>query len=373
MALLCINCLKDCDKTLTCDTCEKRFYCSLECKNTDLLVHKDWCGFTGELGYDYEIRKTPNKGFGVFALKDFKKNDKIMIEKVALAIKREKHNGIHVPTLLNNFIKITSKAMQNEIIKLYTLPGLNDLPDIIISALNYNAMALSNEYNDYNGICIYMSRINNSCDENASHTFINNPSKKYPFVGFKLLIASRDIKAGDEITIAYADIINHKNSIDRRQHLYDNYGFWCDCKYCPNKDVAGIKKEAYNKGYDMLKLYDDKIAEYALGGYHKKSIAAGKKQLELYDALDMSSIVYSRTYYDLFQVSITSRDTLDDYNYYLDQAIKYRIAYMAPFEKFDDGIESYRKLKHDPSKHQNYLSEENPIVQLVRKFAKQGV
>ena len=43
--------------------------------------HQHWCGKSGELDVDYEVREVAGKGLGVFALRDLKRNEKIIVER----------------------------------------------------------------------------------------------------------------------------------------------------------------------------------------------------------------------------------------------------------------------------------------------------
>jgi SET domain-containing protein len=182
-----------------------------------MLVHYDWCGLTGEINFDYKIKKTDSKGFGMFALRNFKKNDKIMIEKAVLSVKNISNN-VNLLDLCDNFDKIASNYIKFAIIKLYTPHHYQTKEESLYKISNYNALDLG--YDDLSSICLDISRINHSCDCNAAHKFIANSSKNFPFIGFKLIIANKDIKIGDEILISYADPVNHKNSKDRQQHLF---------------------------------------------------------------------------------------------------------------------------------------------------------
>ena len=66
----------------SCDKCSKRLYCSKECQAADWAAgHEHWCGTAGELNHDYEIRPSMGRGLGVFALRSFERNDRIMVER----------------------------------------------------------------------------------------------------------------------------------------------------------------------------------------------------------------------------------------------------------------------------------------------------
>ncbi len=61
--------------------CRTRVYCSKQCQSIDWKErHKDYCGKSGEINIDYEIKPSPGKGLGVFAKRPFKINEVIIAE-----------------------------------------------------------------------------------------------------------------------------------------------------------------------------------------------------------------------------------------------------------------------------------------------------
>jgi hypothetical protein len=72
----------------TCGKCRKRLFCSRECQSKDWRTgHKLYCGVAGEIDVDFEIRDAGGDvGLGVFALRDFEKNEKIIVERPLLKV-----------------------------------------------------------------------------------------------------------------------------------------------------------------------------------------------------------------------------------------------------------------------------------------------
>lgn len=85
MEAYCAYCYTTAVHLLKCGKCKKRLFCSKECQRQDWKVgHRVYCGKSGELGFDFEIRQVHGFGLGVFALQSFQKNDKIMVERPLL-------------------------------------------------------------------------------------------------------------------------------------------------------------------------------------------------------------------------------------------------------------------------------------------------
>jgi hypothetical protein len=74
--------------TSTLSKCRKRLFCSRECQSKDWKTgHKLYCGVGGEIDVDFEIRDAGGDvGLGVFALRDFEKNEKIIVERPLLKV-----------------------------------------------------------------------------------------------------------------------------------------------------------------------------------------------------------------------------------------------------------------------------------------------
>lgn len=77
--------------TKKCSQCPRN-YCSRECQVKDWKTghHKTWFGKSGEKCVDYEIRDAGEKGLGLFLKRDFKRGEKILVERaVATAFGQE--------------------------------------------------------------------------------------------------------------------------------------------------------------------------------------------------------------------------------------------------------------------------------------------
>lgn len=105
----------------------------------------------------------------------------------------------------------------------FVLPD-NDTLYLLTETINNNAFAIEDSATNPAGTGIYLlaSLFSHSCVANTSRAFRN----KTLFV-----LATNDIKKGEEITVTYSS--NIFNTVEkRREELYDHYGFRCNCTRC---------------------------------------------------------------------------------------------------------------------------------------------
>lgn len=187
-----------------CGRCSKRCYCSRECQVQDWRTgHKVYCGIAGEIGIDFEVCQADGgKGLGVFALRDFERNEKIMAER---------------PILMNPN-PITATVPENAKDK---VDALVPKGGPLIQTIARNAMSCSDD-GSTSGLFIIMSRVNHDCMGNCDHYF--NIRR-----GVKILVAARRICSGEEITFSYA---SKSPSAKRKKILQQHYKFTCTCSIC---------------------------------------------------------------------------------------------------------------------------------------------
>lgn len=216
-----------CTELRHCPKCHKRRLCSRECQLADWKSgHKHWCGKTGEIGHDFEVREAPGKSLGVFALRDFEPNEKIMMERpVASVAKYEGPVSVLGSVLsLDDSRKQAVQALTPAQLE-KTPPALaeeRELPpeqQVIAEKIRRNGMGT---HGGGNGLYILMSRINHSCIHNCSTPTVDKKRC------VKVVSATRRISQGDEITISYCSEVYQRRSF--QLHLV--YGFECTCAAC---------------------------------------------------------------------------------------------------------------------------------------------
>lgn len=87
------------------------------------------------------------------------------------------------------------------------------------------------------GTAVYTtySRLNHSCSPNT-YSFYNN------LQGVETLQATRDIAAGEEITVSYTDLLRTRN---QRAASLKKWGFTCACKCCKgaNSSISQARRQ----------------------------------------------------------------------------------------------------------------------------------
>lgn len=93
-----------------------------------------------------------------------------------------------------------------------------------------------------------------------------------------------------------------------------------------------------------------------LGSLGKSEIATRKGQalLLIYDELGCSSWLYQRTYYDLFQVAITKRKSVQDGRKYIRESHAALLAYTG--DEKHPTVRRFKALIDAPHNHRNYLA-----------------
>ena len=114
-----------------------------------------------------------------------------------------------------------------------------------------------------------VSGINHSCDPNCEVAYVEDNGV--------MIVARRDVAAGEELTISYVD--PEMDDEDRREELEETYGFECACPKCApepapasakkkgGKKTAGAKRKAAAEGGDAKRSkVADEQQEQAPGG-----------------------------------------------------------------------------------------------------------
>jgi len=192
------------------------------------------------------VKSVPNKGYGCFALKSIPRGTRILADEPLIYVKEQAYYRADIerefeklsaadkklffslysahnqdPDAWPKEIHETVSSRERQRIQEQQEARFSDKPTVT-SIFQTNCMPKDT------GAAVFphASRFNHSCNPNATFTW--NPA-----IGKETIHAVRDIKPGEEITLAYCDIIHSK---PLRKWELKHYGFTCDCPACDATD-----------------------------------------------------------------------------------------------------------------------------------------
>jgi hypothetical protein len=187
----------------------------------------------------------------------------------------------------------------------------------------------------YPTICL----INHDCRPNSYHNWNDSTSTE-------TIHASRDIKAGEEITISYA---GGETSHQRLAKLETAFGFKCTCELCSLPESQLQESDARRLEMDRL---DQSIGDGSQIISNPASALAHCQRMQqlLKDEYNSCPPLEARLYYDAFQISIVHADQARA-SVFAEKAYKARL--------LGEGEDSPETIKMKgfmgrPAEHQNY-------------------
>ena len=305
--------------------CHHRYFCSKEHQLLDWKFggHKYWCCKSGEINYDYEIKECKNKGKGIYTLRGFKKNEKIMVERPVLKVIEYKNK---------DDLKIVFNKNEPESVK-QAVNLLSSNEDNLPSKFHNNCVCIR-DGGGLSGLFINFSRINHSCISNSSHTYLSDQ-------GVMILVACCDLPKGTEITFSYLYLrILQKERIIR---LRDCWGFECNCLACRDSIIAGK--------LDRITILDSYIPKLGKDKNVEGVLATGKELIKLHSELNYSAQLTARVYFDMFQLAISKNIYYHDAIGYLKDAQKKHEEY---FSCDCELSREFLTLIKNPEWHENF-------------------
>jgi hypothetical protein len=217
----CAFCYAPAKELLNCGQCLKRRYCSKDCQRSDWkeASHKHFCCKAGEIGIDYEVRQAEEHGLGMFACRRFEKDEMIMAERPILKVDDFDLNSLPDLDQVPSSFRLAIGALR-------PIGGSVQEKFIINGMVSTNSSASVQQ----TGLFVTMSRANHSCLGNTEYMFLDERR-------VIILVASRDIQEGEEITFSYQGCEKPK---ERKEMLLDYYGFVCRCSACTNPDIEAM-------------------------------------------------------------------------------------------------------------------------------------
>lgn len=243
---ICSNCLKNSTNFIACANCTKSLFCDQRCAADNL--HQITCNNifprTDHLaGY---VSRSVLRAINIFA------NVANLMEFVSTVVEEKTENVprliADMETMYRLFLQLNIWLREGEANDSFhrgydVFKGLMQLPEIKIKFAAENQkrflihlcvmhyrIVLCNSFqtNLTGGIFLLRNHFNHSCAPNILMASFENKS---------VAITSRRIKKGDQLFISYGEqylksLLRH----ERQQNLYNDFGFWCKCEKCENKN-----------------------------------------------------------------------------------------------------------------------------------------
>ncbi|RDL38986.1 uncharacterized protein BP5553_03326 [Venustampulla echinocandica] len=197
----------------------------------------------------YEVKLSPGKGLGVFAVQHLHRGTKIIIEAPLVSVpvpKMVPGQGFRILDMISSLetaYEVLSPKQQEEFLGLhdFRFPSEQDQNRLL-------TIFRSNAYNTGDskvGLFPKIARINHSCSPNSGNWWSEKTDRR-------VIYAARDIEKGEEITVSYIPLL--KTTKDRQARL-EQYGFICDCAACQSSE----SDKRRTKIWDLLETLELKF------------------------------------------------------------------------------------------------------------------
>ncbi|KMT07022.1 hypothetical protein BVRB_6g153530 [Beta vulgaris subsp. vulgaris] len=147
--------------------------------------------------------------------------------------------------------------------------------DKILSILDVNSLVedavsakVVGKNSDYYGVGLWLlpSFINHSCIPNVRRLHIGD---------YVLVLASREVKAGEEVTFAYYDVLS---PLSKRKEMAKTWGFKCECKRCKYEEEMQSKPEMGDIERGLERGVDVGCAIFRLEECMRRWVVRGKEK-----------------------------------------------------------------------------------------------
>ena len=191
----------------------------------------------------YDVRKIPGKGRGLVARSDIPEGTRILSEKPLLMIPNNMSNE-QLEARLARDLKALDKSQQRHFFSLH-----NSYTDkyVLGGIFKTNSMACGS---DLSAIAIFptISFINHSCLPNSHYNWNDT-------MGMQTIHVTRDLRAGEEITICYTD---SGSASVRQAYLKKHFGFDCSCAIC---SLSATHRNSSDARREEISRLQDTFAE----------------------------------------------------------------------------------------------------------------
>jgi hypothetical protein len=243
----CGFCNKKVQTFILCLHCNRRTYCSVECKDKDWTKegqwHQTWCShYCGEEHSDWEVQESQGRRCKVVALTDFRRGSKIVVEKAKI-------------------VKKTDLSLEE----------------------SFRQSCSMNQISSFIS-CSRACQFGHSCLPNASHVFNEE-------LNLITVFAEREIKAGEEITLDFHPFSSPFQSYslhDMKRILKNKFQIVC------LPDCACHDEEKFEQIQTARRL-NSLCAEFVKQGNFVQAFQTSKKLLGFYDVMNAGILTRART------------------------------------------------------------------------------
>ena len=140
-----------------------------------------------------------------------------------------------------------------------------DVNSLVEDAVSAKVLGRNSDYYGV-GLWVLASFINHSCIPNARRLHVGD---------YVMVHVSRDVKAGEEITFAYHDVLL---PLDKRREMSNSWGFQCNCKRCKFEEEMSEKQEIREIEIGLERGIDMGGAVYRLEECMRRCVVRGKQK-----------------------------------------------------------------------------------------------
>ncbi|KAK4540500.1 hypothetical protein LTR36_009138 [Oleoguttula mirabilis] len=202
----------------------------------------------------FDLRATPSKGYGFYALHAIERGTLIIDESPLVAVPP----GINDASYLLGALK---KLTQEQLTTFHNLhfddnEASAGEDDKAISIFALNNVEMGSEQTHGRAVFAKYSRLNHSCLPNIDNSYSASTGKLTAH-------AIRHIESGEELTTSYINLVQpaEQRALELRQ-----WGFECSCSVCGSRDVAASNKRrqrmcSIREAFDIMVDHDDETVD----------------------------------------------------------------------------------------------------------------
>ncbi|KAF5727173.1 hypothetical protein HS088_TW22G00861 [Tripterygium wilfordii] len=179
--------------------------------------------------------------------------------------KGEIEDSLEIPDVSLFRPEAEENVHDNEKLDIGNILSILDVNSLVENSVSANILGKNCGYYGV-GLWLLASYINHSCNPNA---------RRLHFGDYIMVHASRDIRAGEEITFAYFDVLS---PLDQRKEMLETWGFCCNCKRCKFEEAMKYEQEMQEIEMGLESGIDVGSAIFRLEGAMRRCMVRGKEK-----------------------------------------------------------------------------------------------